>query len=96
MNADFTAVAARRVAKLARLRLSDEEAARFETEFPRILELVAGLGGPEGAAAEAAPAAEAARPLREDEPAPFLEPERLLALAPERDGDFYKVMKVLE
>ena len=69
----------RRIAKLARLRLDEAESVRLEAEFPRILELVAGLPLDEGAAA-AEPEA----------------PERLLALASEREGDYYKVSKVIE
>jgi Asp-tRNA(Asn)/Glu-tRNA(Gln) amidotransferase C subunit len=34
--------------------------------------------------------------LRDDVPAPFAEPEKLLENAPEREGTFYKVRKVIE
>ena len=86
----------RRIAKLARLRLDEAESVRLEAEFPRILELVAGLPLDEGAAAAEPEAPAPAQPLRADEPAPFSEPERLLALASEREGDYYKVSKVIE
>jgi aspartyl-tRNA(Asn)/glutamyl-tRNA(Gln) amidotransferase subunit C len=91
----ISAAEVRRIAKLARLRLTDEEAARLEVEFPRILDLVAGLPV---AAVETSEPAEVPENvvLREDEPKSFPEPELLLSLAPEREGDFYKIKKVIE
>ena len=34
--------------------------------------------------------------MREDEPRPFDGPEKLLANAPEREGHYFKVRKVIE
>jgi aspartyl-tRNA(Asn)/glutamyl-tRNA(Gln) amidotransferase subunit C len=86
----------RRIAKLARLRLGDEECSRLRGEFPRILELVAGLPADDGIQAADPETPASVRRLREDEPGPFPDPESLLALAPEREGNYYKVRKVIE
>ena len=88
----------RKIAKLARLRLGEEEVALYQAQFSRILELMSELSELDSAApapTPAAPAAPAANVLRDDSPHPFPEPERLLALAPERAGPYYKVKKVL-
>lgn len=92
----ITAAEVRRVARLARLRLSDEEAALHERQFGRVLELMSELS--ELDTAETAATTSVSPPanvLREDEPRPFPEPERLLALAPQSEGGCYKVPKVL-
>jgi len=86
----------RRIAKLARLRLSDEEVALYEGQFARILDLMAELSALDTAAAAAASVPGLRNVMREDSPRPFPEPERLLALAPERAGDYYQVKKVIE
>jgi len=84
----------RKIAKLARLRLGEDEVALYQAQFSRILELMSELSGLE-AAAPSSSAAPSANVLRDDSPQPFPEPERLLALAPERAGPYYKVKKVL-
>jgi len=92
----ITAEEVRRIAKLARLRLTVEEAAVYQGQFARILELMAELAPLDISATEATAAiAGPSHALREDEPRPFPEPERLLAIAPEREGGYYKVKKVL-
>ena len=92
----ITAAEVRRVAALARLRLSDEEAALYEGQFTRILELMAELSAldTEQTAATASVLG-LSNVMRADEPRPFPEPERLLALAPESAQGYYKVKKVL-
>ncbi len=85
----------RKIAKLARLRLGEEEVALYQAQFSRILELMSELSELDSAAPAPTPAAPAANVLRDDSPHPFPEPERLLALAPERAGPYYKVKKVL-
>jgi aspartyl-tRNA(Asn)/glutamyl-tRNA(Gln) amidotransferase subunit C len=93
----ITAADVRRVAKLARLRLTDEEAALYEGQFGRILELMAELSTLDTAQiAATASVLGLSNVMRGDEPKPFSEPERLLALAPESAGGCYKVRKVLE
>ena len=83
----------RRIAKLAHLKLSEEEAMLYQGQFSRILELMEDLKSI-GAPQEAVPPATSV--LRPDEPRPFPEPQRILSLAPGREGDFYKVKKVIE
>lgn len=89
----ITAAEVRKIAKLARLRLGDEETVLQQGQFARILELMAELSALDAGA----PAAAAGLPsvMRDDSPAPFPGPQRLLALAPEREGDYYKVKKVI-
>ena len=84
----------RRIAKLARLRLSSEEEALYQGQFARILEFFAQLSGVEDAAA----ASNIQKPCvtREDVPRPFLNPEGLLRQAPDQEGGYYKVKKVME
>ncbi|MBI4371223.1 MAG: Asp-tRNA(Asn)/Glu-tRNA(Gln) amidotransferase subunit GatC [Elusimicrobia bacterium] len=85
----------RRIAKLARLRLSDEEVRLYGGQLSKILDAMAELGRLDAAAVPAdAPAASGA--LREDEPRPFAGRESLLANAPERDGPYVKVPRVIE
>ena len=92
----ITAEEVRRIAKLARLRLTDEEAALYQGQFVRILELMAELSELDSSAAAASPAASgSANVMREDRPRPFPETDRLLGLAPEREDGYYKVKKVL-
>jgi aspartyl-tRNA(Asn)/glutamyl-tRNA(Gln) amidotransferase subunit C len=86
----------RRIAGLARLRLCDEEAALYERQFGRILELVAELSALDTSQTAATASVLAfSNVMRDDAPRPFPEPERLLALAPEREDGYYKVKKVL-
>ncbi len=87
----------RRIAKLARLRLSDEEVARFGGQLGKILDAMAELGGLD---TKNVPPTESvlgtANAPREDEPRPFAGRERLLENAPDRDGPYFKVRKVIE
>ena len=92
----ITAEEVRRIAALARLRLSDEEAALHERQFGRILELVAEISALDTSqTAATASVLGLSNVMRDDVPKPFAEPERLLALAPEREDGYYKVKKVL-
>lgn len=92
----ISAAEVRRAAKLARLRLTDEESALYERQFGRILELMSELSELDTAETAAAAGVSAlSNVLREDEPRSFPEPERLLALAPQSEGGCYKVPKVL-
>jgi aspartyl-tRNA(Asn)/glutamyl-tRNA(Gln) amidotransferase subunit C len=92
----ITAEEVRRIAALARLRLSDEEAALHERQFGRILELMAEMSAIDTSQTTAtASVLGLSNIMRDDLPKPFPEPERLLALAPEREDGYYKVKKVL-
>jgi aspartyl-tRNA(Asn)/glutamyl-tRNA(Gln) amidotransferase subunit C len=92
----ITAEDVRRIAALARLRLSDDEVALYERQFGRILELVAELSALDTSqTAATASVSGLSNIMRGDAPKPFPEPESLLALAPEREDGYYKVKKVL-
>jgi aspartyl-tRNA(Asn)/glutamyl-tRNA(Gln) amidotransferase subunit C len=92
----ITAEEVRRIAALARLRLCDEEAALYERQFGRILDLVAEVSALDTTQTAATASVLAlSNIMRDDAPKPFPEPERLLALAPEREDGYYKVKKVL-
>lgn len=87
----------RKIAKLARLRLSDEEIARYGGQLAKILESMAELAALD--TKDVPPTTSvlgAVNVLREDEPRPFEARERLLENAPDRDGPYFKVRKVIE
>jgi aspartyl-tRNA(Asn)/glutamyl-tRNA(Gln) amidotransferase subunit C len=86
-----------RIADLARLTLSPDEAERMTGELEAILAYVESLGDLDTEGVEPTSHAIPMRtPLRDDEPAPALEPDRALANAPERDGFAFVVPKVLD
>lgn len=98
----------RRVAELANLELSAEEETRMRRDLNAILDYVAQLG--ELDTAEAPPMAQvsdvlgiAGRAVREEDSVlrddavrPCLDRSRVMAAAPETDGTFFKVPKVIE
>jgi len=93
---DISAQEVSRIAKLARLRLGAEETEQARGQFARILELMDELSSLDTSATPAtASVLTGSGVLREDAPRTFPDAERLLALAPEREGDLYKVPKVL-
>lgn len=77
------------VAALAKLAISSQEEARMEDEFAQMLAFVQQLQG------DAAPAAYDGEggALRADEPSACLDREAVLALAPQRDGEYISVPK---
>lgn len=87
------------VADLARIRLTDEEIARFTGQLSVVLDAVARLGEVDTSAV--LPSA-SVLPLkdvqREDVSRPSLTTEEALANAPKggRDGEFFRVQEVLE
>jgi aspartyl-tRNA(Asn)/glutamyl-tRNA(Gln) amidotransferase subunit C len=85
------------VAKLARIALTTEEAARFSAQFSRLFEFIDELAGLD---VSAIPATAQVIPLqnvlREDEVRPCLEREAALANAPERAGPYFKTPRILE
>lgn len=87
----------RRIAKLARIRLEDDEVPRLAGELNAILGYVEQLGevDVEGIAPLSGGAQMALR-LREDSVTDGAYPDRVLANAPERIGDFFAVPKVVE
>jgi len=93
----FTREDVLRVASLARLELSDEEAERVSEELGHILDHVEALQAldTEGIV-PTAHAIPLATPLRPDEPEPAIDPDRALANAPRREGHAFAVPKVIE
>jgi aspartyl-tRNA(Asn)/glutamyl-tRNA(Gln) amidotransferase subunit C len=85
------------VARLARLRLTDEEMARLKGQLSVILEHAAKVG--EVAAADVPPTASPiprANVYRDDVPEPSLPVDEALRNAPDRDGDRFKVPRIVE
>ena len=85
-----------KVAKLSRLALSEEKLRRLAPQLESILEYVAKIGEADVAGVE--PMAHATplhNVLREDVAGPPLPLEKTLQNAPETDGPFFKVPKVI-
>jgi len=85
------------VARLARLELTSEETARLRDQLGAILEHAAKVG--EVAADDVPPTAYAiprSNVLRPDEVTPSLSVEDVLANAPEREDDRFKVPRIAE
>ena len=85
------------IARLARLHITAEEVTLYQSQLGKILESMEELrtAKTEGAS----PASHILGPtigIREDEPRPFGDIESLLAQAPEREGPYFKVRKVIE
>jgi aspartyl-tRNA(Asn)/glutamyl-tRNA(Gln) amidotransferase subunit C len=86
-----------RVASLARLSVSDEEADRLATELDALLEYVETLRRVDTEGIEPmSHVIPMATPMREDRPEPGMDPELALANAPEREGSAFVVPKVIE
>jgi aspartyl-tRNA(Asn)/glutamyl-tRNA(Gln) amidotransferase subunit C len=89
----------RRVARLARLRLSPQEEQAFQGQLSAILDHVAQLGELDVTGVEPmthALAAGDAAPLRPDALLPGLTPGEALANAPAREGTCFKVPRIIE
>ena len=85
------------VARLARLELSDEEKERMRAQLDRILTYIDKLKELDIAGVEpTSHAIPMTNVMREDEPTPSFPVEPMLANAPERDGDFFRVPKIIE
>jgi aspartyl-tRNA(Asn)/glutamyl-tRNA(Gln) amidotransferase subunit C len=87
---------ARHVAKLARLALDEPTLERLTPQLESILDYVAKIGGVATAGVEPmAHALPLANVLREDVVEPSLPLDEALRNAPETDGPFFKVPKVI-
>lgn len=91
----------KRVAELAYLELTAQEEVRMQHDLNAILDYVAQLNELDTSAVEPmAQVAEvlggASRDLRPDVPRPSLARDRVMPAAPETDGTFFKVPKVIE
>lgn len=86
-----------RVAALARLSLSDEEAQRMAGELDAILEYFETLRRVDTREVEGTShPIRLATPMRPDRPEPPLDPELALANAPDRAGTAFRVPRVIE
>ncbi|QNI71744.1 Asp-tRNA(Asn)/Glu-tRNA(Gln) amidotransferase subunit GatC [Cyanobium sp. NS01] len=86
----------RKVAQLARLALPEDKITTYTAQLERILEYVAHL---EAVDTEGVPATtravEVVNVTREDAVSPTPVREELLDLAPQREGDFFRVPQIL-
>lgn len=86
----------RYVAKLARIALSDDEVQRFGTQLEDLLEHVNVLSELDTAqVAATAQVVESRNVERADEVTPCLDRESVLAMAPQRQGAFFRVPKII-
>lgn len=87
----------RKIAKLAKLRLTEDEVKLYQGQLLKILDSMKEL---EALDTRQTPPTTSvlglSNVLREDEPRPFADPEKLLSNAPAREGNFFKVRKVIE
>ena len=95
----------RRVAELANLELTADEEPRMQRDLNAILEHIAQLSELDTSSVEAmaqvgdvlgSTPAEAGEALRVDEVRPSIDRRSVMASAPETDGRFFKVPKVIE
>ncbi len=85
------------VAHLARLKLSDEEIERYREQLSAVLDYVEMLNGLDTAAIPPTATVLPLRTvLRHDEPGPSFSPDDILANAPNRDGQFFRVHAILD
>ena len=86
----------RHIGKLSRIELTDEQVATFGRQLGAILEYFDKLNELDTEGVEPmAHAVELYNVLAEDAPVESLAPEAALANAPARDGDYFKVPKVI-
>ena len=84
------------IAKLARLKLADEQVPQLTGQINQILDYVDLLSKLDTAGIEPmAHALSLDTPFREDEVRPSLEPDTCLSNAPSRQGSFFQVPKVI-
>ena len=87
----------RHVARLARLALSDEELERMRVEMSAILDYMDKLRSLDTKGVEPTSHSVPLRNvMREDEPTPSLPLDDMLANAPDRDGDTFRVPRIIE
>jgi aspartyl-tRNA(Asn)/glutamyl-tRNA(Gln) amidotransferase subunit C len=85
------------VARLARLAVAEEEAELLREQLGRILDSMKQLDRLDTTGvAPTAHAVSVATPFREDRAVPFGDREALLANAPDRAGDFFRVPRIIE
>jgi aspartyl-tRNA(Asn)/glutamyl-tRNA(Gln) amidotransferase subunit C len=85
------------IARLARIALTEEEITRLSGQLSNLLDHFQGLQGVNTDNVEpTAQSVELRSVMREDNVAPSMPPEDVLANAPQREGDSFKVRAVLE
>lgn len=85
------------VARLARLSLSDAEAERFQEQLGNILSYIKQLDALDTRdVVPTSHAVEMGTPFRDDSVHPFGDKEAILANAPDREGDFFRVPRIIE
>lgn len=90
------AINIRHVAALARIALTDDEIARFSQELGDLLEHVRALEKLDTqSVAATAQVVESRNVLREDEVRASLDSEEVLAQAPQRQGAFFRVPRII-
>jgi aspartyl-tRNA(Asn)/glutamyl-tRNA(Gln) amidotransferase subunit C len=86
----------RYVAKLARIALTDEEVALYGAQLGNLLEHVNVLSELDTATVPAtAQVVESRNVGRADEPGPCLDRETVLSMAPQRQGAFFRVPRII-
>lgn len=85
------------VARLARLSLSAAEADTMQEQLGKILDHIRQLDALDtGDVVPTSHAVEMGTPFREDSVRPFGEKDEILKNAPDREGDFFRVPRILE
>ncbi len=86
-----------KVAVLARLDLSPAEEAQFTTQLGGILDYIEQLSELDVSGVEPTTRAiDVSNITRNDTLQPYTERDRILAVAPDPDGDFFRVPKIME
>ncbi len=86
-----------KTAQLARLELGEDEKERMVAQLSRILDVIARIAEVDTSAIPPTAQVVALRNVtRPDVVRPSLSPDEVLANAPNREGDFFKVRAVLE
>jgi aspartyl-tRNA(Asn)/glutamyl-tRNA(Gln) amidotransferase subunit C len=85
------------VARLARIDLTKDEAARFSAQFSRLFEFIAELQALDVSSIDAtAQVIPLHNVLRDDEVKPSLSREAALENAPDKEGPYFKTPRILE
>lgn len=97
MSEKITETEVRHIASLSRLKLTDEQVDAFAGELAAILSYVRQLEEVDVDGVEPTPyAVELRDVVRDDQVCPSFSPEQATANAPQREGSFFKVPKVLD
>ena len=87
----------KKIARLARLEMAEAELQKFSAQLSSILDYVEKLNKLDVTNIEpTAHAVSLPTPFRNDEVKPFGGQEEVLAVAPDRDGKFFRVPKVIQ